>query len=77
MTQNYLCLVGNLSTTDTRGQRNDYPIKIIIPQGFPFVAPKVFLNMSLKKSIIDMKSYLGSMNMFKIPYLTSWSNSMG
>mmetsp|Transcript_25583 Transcript_25583/g.24875 ORF Transcript_25583/g.24875 Transcript_25583/m.24875 type:complete len:89 (+) Transcript_25583:320-586(+) len=32
--------------------------------------------MTLKKIIIDSKNYLGQMNMFKIPYLTSWSNNV-
>mmetsp|Transcript_46079 Transcript_46079/g.33862 ORF Transcript_46079/g.33862 Transcript_46079/m.33862 type:complete len:112 (-) Transcript_46079:81-416(-) len=32
--------------------------------------------MSLKKSILDSKGYLGQMNMFKIPYLSNWSQNV-
>lgn len=71
MQQNYLVLRGTVSST-VKMQTHDFPIKIIIPQGFPHMAPRVFLDKAISVQMLQSKSYLGQMNAFKIPYLTLW-----
>ena len=74
MRQNYLVLKGMISVED-KGQKHYFPIKIVIPQGFPFHPPRVYLDMPLKKHILEQKSYLGQMNSVKIPYITNWTQN--
>jgi len=51
------------------GQNYNFPIKIVLPQGFPFHPPKVFLNMSLSVQMAKSKNYIGSQNLITIPYI--------
>ena len=67
-------LTGTVSSSEG-GQSHTFPIKTIIPQGFPFVAPKVFLDMKISMQMLSSKPYLGQMNAITVPYLTSWKNS--
>lgn len=50
-------------------------MKIVIPQGFPFHPPRVYLDMQIPMSLLKQKTYLGEMNAFKIPYLQNWTSS--
>jgi hypothetical protein len=72
--QNYLVLKGAIVAI-VNGQTNQFPIKMIIPQGFPYNPPRVYLDMSLPLSLVQSKDYLGNQNAIKIPYLTNWTNS--
>ncbi len=74
MRQNYLVLKGLIGIED-RGQQYYFPIKIVVPQGFPYNPPKVFLDMALKRNILDSKQYLGALNAIIIPYLLSWTQN--
>ena len=76
MLQNYLVLIGNVTSSVT-GQASQFPIKIIVPQGFPFVPPKVYLDMKISDHMLQSKSYLGQQNAIQVPYLTSWRSSQG
>ena len=54
---------------------HNLPVKIVIPQGFPFHPPKVYLDMQIPIALLKTKTYLGDMNAIKIPYLHSWPSS--
>jgi len=69
-------LTGTVTSTEG-GQTHSFPIKTIIPQGFPFVAPKVFLDMKISMQMLSSKPYLGQMNAITVPYLASWKGSQG
>lgn len=71
MPQNYLALRGEVSSTANM-QTNNFKIKIVIPQGFPHVLPKVFLDQVISMHMLQSKNYLGQQNVFKVPYLTNW-----
>ena len=72
MRQNFLVLKGVIQAI-MNSQTHSFPIKIVIPQGYPFHPPKVYLDMSIPMSMLNSKTYLGSQNSIKMPYLTSWS----
>lgn len=74
MRQNYIVLKGVVYTS-VNSQHLNFPIKIVIPQGFPFHPPRVYLDMSITMQMLQSKSYLGQQNLFKMPYLTNWSSS--
>eukprot|EP00347_Sterkiella_histriomuscorum_P021654 403333228 len=73
--QNYLVLKGTISC-QSGGQNHNFPVKIILQQGFPFHPPRVFLDMQISLQLLQKKTYLGQMNAFKIPYLNNWQSSM-
>lgn len=74
MRQNYLVLKGTVSST-VNSQTHQFPVKIIVPQGFPFHPPRVYLDMPITTDMLKSKSYLGQSNAFKFPYLTNWTTS--
>jgi len=74
MRQNFLVLKGPIQST-VNSQNYQFPIKIVIPQGFPFHAPRVYLDMSIPVHMLNSKSYLGQQNAIKMPYLQNWSSS--
>lgn len=50
----------------------------MLPTGYPFQAPQVFIDMALHKNIIQHCSqYIGSMNLVTVPYLSNWSSFQG
>lgn len=69
--QNFLVLKGQINCQGPYSN-NFFPVKIIIPQGFPFHPPKAFLDMQISIALLQKKTYLGQMNAFKIPYLLNW-----
>jgi UEV domain len=58
MRQNFLVLKGRIESK-VNAQAQQFPIKIVIPQGFPFRQPKVFLDMSISMQMLQSKPYLG------------------
>ncbi|CDW87918.1 tumor susceptibility gene 101 protein [Stylonychia lemnae] len=73
--QNFIVLKGAVQCQASPQPFNTFPLKIVIPQGFPFHPPRVFLDMQISIKLLQSKTYLGQMNAFKIPYLNSWTNS--
>lgn len=71
--QNFLVIKGLISANHM-GINHSFPIKIVIPQGFPFHPPRVFLDKNIPVSLLSSKTYLGKMNSFTIPYLNNWTN---
>lgn len=49
-----------------------YNIKIIVPTNFPFMAPRVYLDMRVTVSAAQARSWLGDQNIILIPYLQQW-----
>ena len=54
---------------------HSFPIKVVIPQGFPYHPPRVFLDMNIPVALLQSKPYLGSMNAISTAYLKNWTNS--
>jgi hypothetical protein len=52
-----------------------FAIKIILINGFPYRAPKAYVDQQLNSAIIKAKTYLGAQNEITLPYLTGWNMS--
>ena len=61
MRQNYLVLKGTIQATANM-KTHQFPVKIVIPQGFPFHPPRIYLDMSIPVDMLKSKSYLGHQN---------------
>jgi len=47
----------------------------VLPTGYPFTPPQVFLDIALHKNLIAQCSqYIGKMNLITIPYITNWGH---
>lgn len=57
MRQNFLVTKGRIEAK-VNNQAHQFPIKVVIPQGFPFKPPKVFLDMSITMHMLQSKTYL-------------------
>ena len=73
---NLLMFKGHISVNKTANcPAQNFAIKVILINGFPFRAPKVYIDQQLNANILRTKNYLGQHNEITIAYLTGWNMS--
>lgn len=72
---NMLVLKGAVQAKTPSGTVENFKIKIVLVNNFPFRAPKVYIDQTLHTEVVRSKSYIGAQNEVTIAYLTGWNIS--
>jgi ubiquitin-protein ligase len=52
-----------------------FKMKVILPQNFPYRAPKAYIDETLEMEVIKSKTYIGQFNEISINYIKGWNMS--
>jgi hypothetical protein len=70
-----LVLKGSVEAKTPSGAMENFKIKLVLVNNFPFRAPKVYIDQSLHAEVVRSKNYIGAQNEVTIAYLTGWNIS--